>query len=1285
MRTQREIFVTTKWLLLTALCAPLAACHEPAGPELGATPTQRHTTMAANARGGSVDAILRDRRALAESGRYLLDPGAGFGAAVATAEQLAAAIDVPPAFLRGVSLEGPDIATSVFEQWGVIRPRRGGSFAVLSTGVVDTIPEPGTDLSPGGEDGDRVALRLELAIPAGTSRLSFDYNFLSSESPDFVGSIYNDTFTATLIDAGGTAHPIAIGPDGVLASVNSSVFFDASAERAGGTKFDIFTADTAGVDDEFPGGLPDAGITDFQTVNIELPATGDVTLVFDIRDQGDGVLDSAVIIDNLRFSFLETVQLNPLPAPQPALVAGDGSVVTEPAVLVQAKQHVRGVVADGVTQVLLRTRVPAAGEVEFSLAGGSAPADGRIGALDASDPGDRFTARAVPAGGALYAFAAYTAPKDFNRGFDDALGARTVTVRARFVSDDGQTVLEDTHELEIRRPPVVLVHGLWDDPLAWRMPILDDPRFAVHHASYDSVIHLADNAPGVPSLAIRDARLALQNQHIAATQVDVVAHGIGGILARMHLDRANYRNGDNFGRGDVHKLITINTPHLGTNLANQAMAMWGSLTDQEKGFMANVLVKSPIHHGAMEDIQIGQPLFDALEASQVPSHALIGAGGRFIPRGEPNAQGQIVDSPALTSVEIHRNLYLMLEQRHPAVRGGAPEAKLGFVFGESSLVFAGDHDMFSELDSQAGGLPAVATSSFLSYHEDDEHDYQSLHYPAPTSAAYSSRIVELLDTSVDSTAFGSFPAPRSLMAGAALETPVVAAEPVARVQAVEPHGLRILSPVDGTQVTPGTSIEVAVTPDPGVQLELLGVMAATSSVIVDRPAPGQSPLLVQLPIPADASGAIELLAFGFDASGELLISNSVQLGVALEVELVSVRILDRNPFLFGAGDVRQVRVVGLYSDGIERDITLSAAGTEYLSSSPAVFEVQGDGYIVSRGAGRATLVARNRLVQDSVTVEVRPNAPPVADAGPDIVRECLVPGQEVEIALDGTGSFDPEGAQLAFAWFEGSAQISEQAAPTLRFTAGAQHNLSLIVSDGQSSSDPDTVLVSLLADTAPPVVTCPGDPLTIEATPGRGGAYVSYEATAVDACDGSVAAACDIPSGSFFAMNQSTAVTCAATDALGNTGACTFSVQVLEPSVCDPANPRGQDYWRTQCNYPGPGGEPPDPLLTAEMLQALVAAVAPDLQATCDATETACDALNPEPYYDACEQACQHYAGLLLNIASGRLPPSCCVLDGSATEAAMLVADRIAAGECQQAIGLADELNRGCHICAGEP
>src|SRR5690606_40432919 len=126
-------------------------------------------------------------------------------------------------------------------------------------------------------------------------------------------------------------------------------------------------------------------------------------------------------------------------------------------------------------------------------------------------------------------------------------------------------------------------------------------------------------------------------------------------------------------------------------------------------------------------------------------------------------------------------------------------------------------------------------------------------------------------------------------------------------------------------------------------------------------------------------------------------------------------------------------VVGLYSDGIERDITLSAAGTEYLSSSPAVFEVQGDGYIVSRGAGRATLVARNRLVQDSVTVEVRPNAPPVADAGPDIVRECLVPGQEVEIALDGTGSFDPAGAQLAFAWFEGSAQISEQAAPTLRF------------------------------------------------------------------------------------------------------------------------------------------------------------------------------------------------------------------------------------------------------------
>src|SRR5690606_11357165 len=104
-----------------------------------------------------------------------------------------------------------------------------------------------------------------------------------------------------------------------------------------------------------------AGITNFQTVSAELPGPGQVSLVFNIRDLGDGILDSAVILDNLRLSFVESLDVN-----VPELIR-DGGINDDPAALRAANQRVRGVVADGVSQVLLRSRLPGPGVLEYDL------------------------------------------------------------------------------------------------------------------------------------------------------------------------------------------------------------------------------------------------------------------------------------------------------------------------------------------------------------------------------------------------------------------------------------------------------------------------------------------------------------------------------------------------------------------------------------------------------------------------------------------------------------------------------------------------------------------------------------------------------------------------------------------------------------------------------------------------------------------------------------------------------------------------------------------------------
>jgi HYR domain len=94
-----------------------------------------------------------------------------------------------------------------------------------------------------------------------------------------------------------------------------------------------------------------------------------------------------------------------------------------------------------------------------------------------------------------------------------------------------------------------------------------------------------------------------------------------------------------------------------------------------------------------------------------------------------------------------------------------------------------------------------------------------------------------------------------------------------------------------------------------------------------------------------------------------------------------------------------------------------------------------------------------------------------------------------------------------------------------------------------------TITYTEPADTTPPVVTVPDD-IIAEAT-GPDGAVVTFNATAEDAVDGSVAVTCTPPSGSTFALGTKE-VSCSATDAAGNNSTETFSVTVRDntaPSI----------------------------------------------------------------------------------------------------------------------------------------
>ncbi len=263
--------------------------------------------------------VLAQRARIAASGRYLAQPtppGAAPqrpGPALVTDDPCLGvwwsdALDIPEEVVHEADLESSEESAAVRSNLGVITPVRGSCFVLLSTGIANHgLPgsknaEPGTVIGP--PVGDRVTLRVRLSVPAGANLMTLQYNFLTAEFPEFRGTAFNDRFTIDISDGYGDITAASDARSFEVASVNSSELFAVSQSQAQGTGFDLFTPDPSGIDEDFPGGLADAGMTGFHVFSASVTGGAHLLLQFTIQDSGDGLLDSAVLIDAVEFSTL---------------------------------------------------------------------------------------------------------------------------------------------------------------------------------------------------------------------------------------------------------------------------------------------------------------------------------------------------------------------------------------------------------------------------------------------------------------------------------------------------------------------------------------------------------------------------------------------------------------------------------------------------------------------------------------------------------------------------------------------------------------------------------------------------------------------------------------------------------------------------------------------------------------------------------------------------------------------------------------------------------------------
>jgi Ca-activated chloride channel family protein len=263
--------------------------------------------------GGGKDGDLTEVLALMRRYRQTLDKGeAALQACDREIDSPPVVLGIDPAHVKEVIIRGyrPKRAIKALRRLrrsSRLLPLQGARFLAIGTGPVGARYPANTrelrdvelrDPAPRyngykrlrrrGEpvwDVHQVAIRMQ--APAGVKSFSFDFNYFSAEYPEYLNQEFNDTFYAILQAPStnkGKSTNISFDPRRRSIEVDNNYFENAFHPIPNrGTGFDR------------------DGSTGWLRTSWPIEGGETFTLTFSIHDEGDGIYDSLVILDNFRF------------------------------------------------------------------------------------------------------------------------------------------------------------------------------------------------------------------------------------------------------------------------------------------------------------------------------------------------------------------------------------------------------------------------------------------------------------------------------------------------------------------------------------------------------------------------------------------------------------------------------------------------------------------------------------------------------------------------------------------------------------------------------------------------------------------------------------------------------------------------------------------------------------------------------------------------------------------------------------------------------------------------
>jgi len=598
-----------------------------------------------------------------------------------------------------------------------------------------------------------------------------------------------------------------------------------------------------------------------------------------------------------------------------------------------------GASADGVTKIEVRATTAASGNVTFKFDGraGRALDGGLFPTVDALGSGaSTITVRNRPSGAQFVASAFYQVPEDFN-GATDGQFERVFHFSAH-LGDNGAVSDIDNVEFHLRRTPVVFVHGIWSDSSTWnnfslsRELLTRNEMVLADWGGRSSIASAADQVRPYFNGAIQQMRM----QGIAVSRVDVVAHSMGGLITKQIA-----ANDDVI----VHKLITLDTPHFGSALADFVVANRHNVF-----ILFGFLPEHPIDTGAVDDLRVSVGASSRkINTGSLRGHSIIGVAS-------DDEQCEVTDKnqlPKLVSALCAGDVFGF----HFSTFDDCKRGLLTRVLGNRS------NDEIVDVDSQRGGLTR-AVSQFDSGAATGQHRCVAAHtnITSDLSGEVSRKVKALLNQSVVTGPFERYSLPpASLVNGTpSTEGGIASALAIIPARPTASDAISIAAPIEGEIVTPGSAIEVAITASPAFTNAYVVTPDQITSAL-------EQPFRTRIDIPATAIGPYAIGVRADTGEGDSATA-SITLDVRPNASVASL-IVQPLEFFLKIGDTVKPFVRGVFTDGVTRDLSRSTA-VAVASSDPAVVSVLSDGSLKAMGFGSTRVTVFSGAASAEILINV---------------------------------------------------------------------------------------------------------------------------------------------------------------------------------------------------------------------------------------------------------------------------------------------------------------------------